>query len=293
MIQKLESDQAVEAELKALRTLSFPELQDRDFEALVFSKISAAPVIPSISLVPVFSGIAIVLIAALGFLFYFKPLFKIQRSASQFQASTLNGIVLRSQGFQDAAIPTFVQQKERLETRSGQQLTFFIEGLGYFHLKEGSNLSIAKDNPSGRVSGVSNFIFSFDSGRLYASVTELRQGSSLMVRTSLGTARIVGTDFVLEFKKDQEMSVEVLKGEVALEGVAAASRPESVPSGFGALILGGVDGKISIRETSVEKQERLRAEFREIFEPLADEMDLKGAPPLHKSNFRILYRKEE
>ena len=219
-----------------------------------------------------------------------------EKSAHLNGISSVRGVVLEVGGAMAKGMNPDVQEGDRFVTDESSELTFFFPGTGYFHLAKNSRLSIQAarqelDEKHFR------YELSLEQGALYSKLSKLESGTVLQYRTSYGLARVVGTEFALEVKKNDGMAINVLKGTVEVSSVPKPEQASvsSVQAGFRGFISASQENVISIQELKDEQKVKLQETFEHIFSKevmnAPHERAIKGIG--REKSFRILTRKEE
>ena len=293
MNKVMNTNQEVERELSSLKHIRLQidttstEIIDR-----VWQKVETPYPYFAFPLIPSFISLAVVLAVISGIWIY--PYFQVSHKGKTLKQLELpdHGILIdRKGGSAGDQVKTIIQAGDKIVTREDEEMTFFFPHAGYFHLNSGSNAVVARAEEDSNGQGYYRFFL--DSGKLYARADHLANGSRLEVNTSFGIVHVVGTDFVTEVKKDEGMTLDVLKGVVQVTKKSESKNPVNVEKGFQTLLSSSSSGTILVNKISDERAIQLNEEFNKMFSGVAQSTSRDESAQPQKSNFRILFRKEE
>ena len=289
-MKTLKTDQEVIGQIKLLNEDSFSEPIDSRFPDLVWAKVENSPQ-RIFALKPAYAVIGLSMI----FVFILWVQFYGQFTPSKEPLATeipIMGSIIEKNGDPLQGEKSSVEEKDFLSTGAKDQITFFLPGVGYFHLAPESKVEIRKARHvavPGTVPAASGFQYELflEEGRLYSQLSKLDSASSLNYLTHFGTVSVSGTDLLLNVEKDSGLSVEVLNGDVM---VASSKEPEvykNVKEGFGALISPHTNGTLLVTELKGMRLAELREQFTQIFKGSIDKHGGQDS-----SKFRIVSYKE-
>ena len=277
----IKNDKETEEYLKLLRKDAYPEPVEPGFSELVWAQVSN-PTPPLFTFSPMYSLAAFSIVLFFLVWIYNQSFPVPHRDISR--EVPIVGTVLETSPNLVNQVKRMVEEGDLLATGSGQ-MTFFLPGVGYFHAGAQSKIQIKKARHESKTSGFQYELF-VEEGVLYSKLSKLDAASSLNYLTPYGTASVLGTDFLLNVKKDSGAAIEVLNGVVK---VASANHPQDyrdVQSGFNALLSPNANGTLLVTELEGSRLAELKDEFTEIFK--GSRQDSRR----NTSNFKILSQQE-
>ena len=271
-MKTLKTDQEVIGQIKLLNEDSFSEPIDSRFPDLVWAKVEARHAAPlQFTLKPVYAviGLSMIFVLILWVQFYGQFTPSKEPLATEIP---IMGSIIEKNGDPLQGEKSSVEEKDFLSTGAKDQITFFLPGVGYFHLAQDSKVEIRKarhvavpGTVLGEGAGGFQYELFLEEGGLYSQLSKLDSASSLNYLTHFGTVSVSGTDLLLNVEKDSGLSVEVLNGDVM---VASSKEPEvykNVKEGFGALISPHTNGTLLVTELKGMRLAELREQFTQIF----------------------------
>ena len=288
-MKTLKTDQEVIGQIKLLNEDSFSEPIDSRFPDLVWAKVEARHAAPlQFTLKPVYAVIGLSMIFVLILWVQFYGQFTPSKEPLATEIPIMGSII---ELFGNASI---IEEGDFLTAGPEGQITFFLPGVGYFHLAQDSKVEIRKarhvavpGTVLGEGAGGFQYELFLEEGGLYSQLSKLDSASSLNYLTHFGTVSVSGTDLLLNVEKDSGLSVEVLNGDVM---VASSKEPEvykNVKEGFGALISPHTNGTLLVTELKGMRLAELREQFTQIFKGSIDKHGGQDS-----SKFRIVSYKE-